>query len=189
MKKENENKINKNEIMSKCQVPNTNSYITKDYIQKEENAIKLPNINQDIINKNNYNYISKEKLKDELPNVIYLQNKIKDFQNKKIGNPIKKIIIENDNAYITKEKLKNKPQNKFDNLDVDSNAPSLEILEEKKPIRKKILSDYEANQSYITKNRYKDFNKNAMNIQRAFRKYIKGKNKDKDEFITTKPIK
>ena len=92
MKKENENKINKNEIMSKCQVPNTNSYITKDYIQKEENAIKLPKINQDIINKNNYNYISKEKLKDELPNVIYLQNKIKDFKNKKIENPIKKII-------------------------------------------------------------------------------------------------
>ena len=189
IKKENENKTNKNEIMSKCQVPYTNSYITKDYIQKEENAIKLPNINQDIINKNNYNYISKEKLKDELPNVIYLQNKIKDFQNKKIGNPIKKIIIENDNAYITKEKLKNKPQNKFDNLDVDSNAPSLEILEEKKPIRKKILSDYEANQSYITKSRYKDFNENAINVQRAFRKYIKRKNKDKDEFITTKPIK
>ena len=46
-------------------------------------------------------------------------------------------------------------------------------------ISKKILSDYEANQSYITKNRYKDFNENAMNIQRAFRKYIKRKNKDK----------
>ena len=179
------------DIISKCQIPKNNSYITKSIILKETEPLIINKDDINLNNGNNIHFISKEIKKDQLPNIIYLQNKIKSLQNKKVENPIKTTIKDNKCSYVTKVKLKSKPitHNKYDDLTIDSNIPTIEYLEEIKPIKKINLSNYESNQGYVTKERHDDFNGKTINIQRNVRKFINDKNKDNDDFVTVIPIK
>ena len=90
------NREKNKDIISKCQIPNNNSYITKSIILKEDEPILINKDNSNLNNGNNINYITKVTKKDELPYIIYLQNKIKSSQNRNFVLNINKKQDEND---------------------------------------------------------------------------------------------
>ena len=90
------NREKNKDIISKCQIPNNNSYITKSIILKEDEPILINKDNSNLNNGNNINYITKEIKKDQLPYIIYLQNKIKSSQNRNFVLNINKKQDEND---------------------------------------------------------------------------------------------